>query len=251
MGNVNRRQAILSALGLAALTPSSANAQLSTRLRRQTEVAFDSYIANSERTLEWRSHLRPSNDGVVAFAAGNGKSPVDVTDGLIHDWVAGALARGASINKVLSVFQDYPSYKVNYAPNVADSRLLAREGDTWRVYLQLYKKQILTAILNTEYDIKYQRIGDSSWSVTSRSTKVAEVDDGKELPVGTGHGFLWRLNTYWLLEQRREGVYLECRSISLSRNVPTGLGWIIKPMLTSVPRESLLETVGSTIKALG
>ena len=84
----------------------------------------------------------------------------------------------------------------------------------------------------------------------SHSTKIAEVDDDRELAPGTGYGFLWRVNVYWLLEPRPEGVYIETRAISLSRDVPPGLAWAIKPMITSVPRESLQETLAATVRAL-
>ena len=67
---------------------------------------------------------------------------------------------------------------------------------------------------------------------------------------GTGHGFLWRLNVYWLIQPRPEGVYLEGRAISLSRDIPFGLSLVVKPFLTSVPRESLQETLEDTIRAL-
>jgi hypothetical protein len=58
------------------------------------------------------------------------------------------------------------------------------------------------------------------------------------------------LNAYWLLEQRPEGVYLECRSISLSRDIPAGLGWAIRPMMTTVPRKSLHDTLEATARAV-
>ena len=247
---MNRRQAILGGIGLALAAPRPARAQFSTRLSRHTDAAFDAYVTNAESRFEWRAHLQPSSAGTVTVVPGNGKSPVDVRDGLIHDWRAAALAPGVRVDGVLAVLQDYPAYKTRYAPNVADSRVLFASGDSWRVFLRLYKKQVLTAVLNTEYDIRYRPLGEGRWNMVSHSTKIAEVDGGRELPTGTGHGFLWRLNAYWLLEQRREGVYMECRAISLSRDVPLGLGWVIKPMITSVPRESLLETLGSTIRAL-
>src|SRR6185503_4958182 len=116
--------------------------------------------------------------------------------------------------------------------------------------LQLYKKKLFTANLATEYEIEYRPLGPGRWAILSHSTKVAEVDRGRELPVGQDHGFLWRLNAYWLLEQRPEGVYIECRAISMSRDVPTGLGWAMKPMVTSVPRESLRDTLEDTVQAL-
>jgi len=247
---VNRRQAIFTGLGISLLFPRRATAQLMTRLSPETNTAFDNYITGEERKMEWRAHMQPSSDGTVTFAPGNGTSPVDVTDGLIHDWMAAAIAPGARMERLLAVLRDYPSYKTNYAPNIVDSRVLSRNGDTWNVFLRLYKKQFLTAVLNTEYEIRYKSLDENRWTMISHSTRVAELDDGRELPQGTGHGFLWRLNAYWLLEQRREGVYMECRSISMSRDVPPGLGWAIKPMLSSVPRESLLETISFTIKAL-
>jgi hypothetical protein len=46
-------------------------------------------------------------------------------------------------------------------------------------------------------------------------------------------------------------VYLECRSISLSRGIPAVLDVIIRPMVTSVPRESLRNTLEATVRALG
>ena len=87
------------------------------------------------------------------------------------------------------------------------------------------------------------------WSVASRSTRIAEMDGDQELPPGNDHGFLWRMNAYWLIEQRPEGVYLECRTISLSRDIPLMLSLAIKPFVTTVPRESLQETMEATLRA--
>jgi len=36
---------------------------------------------------------------------------------------------------------------------------------------------------------------------------------------------------------------VQCESVSLSRDVPTGLGWLIGPFVTSIPRESLEFTL--------
>jgi len=58
------------------------------------------------------------------------------------------------------------------------------------------------------------------------------------------------LNSYWLIEPREGGVYLECRSISLSRDIPVVFEWIIKPMVTSVPRDSLRGLMKATAREL-
>jgi len=69
----------------------------------------------------------------------------------------------------------------------------------------------------------------------SISTKIAEVKDsdhpdGEEWPVGQGRGYLWRLNTYWRFEEKDGGVYMQCEALSLTRDIPLGLGWLLKPL---------------------
>ena len=44
------------------------------------------------------------------------------------------------------------------------------------------------------------------------------------------------------------GTYVQCESVSLSRAIPTGLGWLVGPFVTSIPRESLEFTLGSMRK---
>ena len=70
------------------------------------------------------------------------------------------------------------------------------------------------------------------------------------LPPDTGYGFLWRLYSYWRFEEREGGVYIECRAISLTRDVPFGLGWAIEPIIQKLPEESLIKTLECTRKAL-
>ena len=181
---------------------------------------------------------------------GGAQPTIDLPDAILHDWAAAVLIPGTTLEKTIALMQNYDDYKHIYSRQITDSKLLSHEGDLWRIYLKLYKKAIFTANLHTEHDVEYRRIEPARWGILSRTTKVAEVDDGKIQPVGTGHGFLWRLNAYWVLEQRPEGVYVECRAISMSRDVPTGLGWALKPMVTRVPRESLHDTLEDTVRAL-
>ena len=61
---------------------------------------------------------------------------------------------------------------------------------------------------------------------------------------------MWRLNSYWRFKQEADAVIVECESISLSRDIPIALGWLVRPFVTSVPRESLESTLGSLRDAL-
>src|SRR5262249_50722927 len=146
--------------------------------------------------------------------------------------------------------QNYADYKTVFAPEVVDSKLLSHDDNRWKAFLKLRRKKVITAELNSEYDVEYRPLSGGRWAILSRSTKIAELDGGKELAVGQGHGYLWRLNAYWLIEPRPNGVYLECRSISLTRDVPAGLGWMIKPIVSGLPKESLQATLRAARQAL-
>lgn len=236
---------------LALIAPLTLSAQFSTQLTPVTEQAFEDYRKTTEAQLTWRPRFTGAGKGGRIEISPSGKQGTfDVKGGLIHDWTGAILANGVTVDQVLKVLQDYDDYKKVYPPEVVDSKLLGHEGNQWRAYLKIVKKKALTAVLNSEYEVEYRPLGEGRWAMISRSTKMAEVDNGKELPAGAGHGFLWRLNAYWLIEPRPGGVYLECRTISLSRNIPTGLGWIIRPMVSSLPRESLTATLEATVRAV-
>jgi hypothetical protein len=69
-------------------------------------------------------------------------------------------------------------------------------------------------------------------------------------PEGQGRGYMWRLNTYWRFAERDGGTWVQCESITLSSRIPFGLGWLLKPFVTEVPKESLTFTLDTTRKVL-
>ena len=68
---------------------------------------------------------------------------------------------------------------------------------------------------------------------------------------GDDDGFLWRLNTYWSFLEVPGGLLIECEAISLTRDVPAGLGWLVAPVIQDMPRESLKFTLTATRNASG
>jgi hypothetical protein len=240
---------LIAAVLLACALPGLLPAQLMTRQKPETDLAFDNYIKGVESRLDWQPRVTLAANQVTIVPGAT--EPMVVLDGaIVHDWRAAVLAPRVKIEKLIALLQSYDDYPRHYAPQVTAAKVYNHEGNLWRVFLKLHKKSILTANLNTDYEIEYRPLGPSRWGILSRSTKVTELDDGRELPVGQGHGFLWRLNAYWVLEQRADGVYMECRAISMSRDVPVALRWLVMPMLTSVPRESLQYTLEATVRAL-
>ena len=79
-------------------------------------------------------------------------------------------------------------------------------------------------------------------------------DPGKpsehELPVGKDRGLLWRMNGYWFFDERDGGVYVESEAVSLSRDIPFGMGNVLGPILHSVPAESLRNSLDKTRRAI-
>ena len=114
---------------------------------------------------------------------------------------------------------------------------------------------MVTVVLDTEHDVHY--LGDSATRAHSRSsaTRIAQVEnagkpDEREKTPGEDDGFLWRMETWWRMEERDGGVYVQSEVVSLTRDIPTGLGWLIGPFVTSIPKESLTFTLEATRKAV-
>ena len=117
--------------------------------------------------------------------------------------------------------------------------------------MRLYEKRFTTVVFNTEYDVHWGEVDPTRLFSNSISTRIAQVKDadhpdGPEYPVGTGDGSLWRLNTYWRFEEKDGGVYIQCEALSLSRDIPYGLGWLLRPLVTKVPKHSLDAALGRT-----
>lgn len=234
---------------LSVFLSSALPAQLKTTLSPASAHAFDEYVKNAEAGLDWQPQI-PVGSRRISLIPGSQNSTLALPDAIIHDWRGGVLAPGAQVSQVLAVLQSYDSYERLYAPEITESKILSHQGDHWKIYLKLYKKAFFTANLESEYAVEYRPVGNGRWAMLSRSTKIVEEEGGVPLPEGTGHGYLWRLNAYWLLEQRPEGVYMECRAISMSRDVPAGLGWALKPIIAKLPRQSLRDTLEATLRAL-
>jgi hypothetical protein len=238
-------------------------------LHPETLLAFDAYIRKAEAAMEETLHggdsflwsdgapdrVRRRDKGEILAQLWAGTDPLKVPQGLIHDWVAAALLPGVSVKKTLALIQDYDNHKNVYQPDVVDSTLISRRGNDFRIYLRLLKKKIITVVLDTDHEVHYSWPDPSSCYCFSRTTRIAEVQDAgrpneSTLPADTGHGFLWRLYSYWKFQQKTGGTVIECRAISLTRDIPLAVKWLIQPMVRSLPKESLVRALAATRQAL-
>ncbi len=174
---------------------------------------------------------------------------------LIHHWVGTVFIPGATLMQVLAIVEDYDRHAEYYKPEVAQSKTIAHSGDDYKIRYRLRKKKIITIILDTDYDVHRHLLSAGRAYSDSYSTRIAQVEHAgepgeAELPPGKDGGYLWRLNSYWRYFDSGRGVYVQCEAVSLTRDIPTGLGWLIGPFIQSVPKESLEFTLESTRAAV-
>lgn len=180
---------------------------------------------------------------------------IEIPKGMVHHWAAIVFIPGATLEQTLALVQDYDATHVHYAPDVARSKLLGREGDRFLAYMRFYRKKVVTAVLDTEHDVRYRRLSPTRAFSRSEAVRIVEIEHPdtpreRALPPGNDRGFLWRLDAWWRFEERDGGTYVESEAVSLSRDIPFALGWIVGPFVKSVPRESLAHTLLSTRRAL-
>ncbi|MBS1866144.1 MAG: hypothetical protein JSS69_09535, partial [Acidobacteria bacterium] len=142
-----------------------------------------------------------------------------------------------------------------YKPDVEQSKTLLRDGGHFQVFLRFKRKKVITVVLNTTHDVRYFRDSPSRAHSRSSAIKIAQVEnagknDETEKTVGDDDGFLWRMETWWRMEEMDGGVYVQSEVVSLTRAVPAGLGWMIGPFVSNIPRESLAFTMEATRKAV-
>jgi hypothetical protein len=261
------------AAGVAAATATLTSASAVT-LKPQTAAAFDRYVAESDRQSSaslaevavflWVDRSsRPSDfaslrNGQVVIERLETKEDgrkIDVPDGLIHHWVGVVFVPDVTVDEAVRLLQDYDRHELFFGPAVAKSKLIERHDDMFRMSLRFKLKRVITVVVNSDHEAHY--VWPASDRAYSRvvSTRIAEVEnpdtpDEKELPVGDDGGYLWRFNTNWRFLERDGGTYVQCESLTLTRNIPLLLRPIIKPFVTSVPRDALTFTLAATRREL-
>lgn len=252
----------------ATLLQPALHAQFMTSLKPEALAEFRKYQANvdAEISLQTRGARRflwvdqhsdaaaRAKAGEVVTHAFTGANGLSVPGGLIHDWVGAVYVPGIKLAAARDFLIDSSRHTAAYS-EVKAARDLSKTANTSVTKLRLVKKKVLTATLDIEYDNVWQSPAPGKWVFSARSRKVEEVEDAgtpkeKALAPDTGHGFLWRMNSHWMLREDTGGVWIELRSVSLSRDTPRGLGWAIKPLIRDFPAEGLTSTLRQTQQAL-
>ena len=246
-------------------------------LKADTVAAFNKYVRLTEArnndelqrgtNLLWVDGLQETERAPAYAALKRGEVKMRKLDtresgdkircpgGMIHHWTGVVFIPGAKLPDVLQVLQDYDHHAQYYAPDVERSKIESRDGDHFLVFLRFRRHKVITVVLNTEHDVHYFRDSGTRAHSRSSATRTAEVENAgksneREKPPGEDGGFLWRMETWWRMEERDGGVYVQSEVVSLTRDIPAGLGWLIGPFVTSIPKETLTFTLEATRKAV-
>ena len=245
-------------------------------LKAATLAAFDRYIRATEARME--DDLREGHFFFVDRLPDNRRHSIDaqllqgmvdiqrlhtleegrtilIPNGMIHHWVGVIFIPNAKLPQVRAILEDYDEHEKFYKPDIRRSKLLDRNGNESKTYLQLYKKSLVTVVLNANFDITDTQVTSTRAQTKSYSTRIAEVvnqgkPDEHELPVGMDHGYMWRLYTYWRIEEKNGGVYLQVEVVALTRKFPPILGWLINPLVENIPKSTISALLIDTRKAV-
>jgi hypothetical protein len=223
-------------------------------LERGTALLWVDGLAETERKAAY-AELKRGAVKIQKLETRDNGATIRCPDGLIHHWAADVFIPGAKLRDVLAIMQDYDQQAKYYAPDVERSKLESRDGDHFRVFLRFRRHKIITVVLDTGHDVQYFHDSETRAHSRSSATRIAQVEnagkkDEREKPPGEDDGFLWRMETWWRMFEADGGVYVQSEVVSLTRDIPAGLAWLIGPFVNSIPRDSLTFTMEATRRAV-
>jgi hypothetical protein len=229
-------------------------AKVESRLAQQHK-SREGFLADSQTSQSTDDRLRQGEFIIEKLTPDKGEIP----GGMLHHWRGTAFVKGATAPDFVRLMKNLSRYPQMYSPQVVSAAIVSPQRvpvpDHFTATMRVKQKHVITVVLDTTYDVSYARLDAQHGYSTSRSTKIAEIEDAgtekeRALPPDKEHGFLWGLNSYWTFEEGDGGLYMQIESVSLTRGIPAGLGWAVGPFVESVPRESLEFTLRNTSKAL-
>src|SRR5688500_15481964 len=184
-------------------SPAAAGAELQNR----TIQAFDRYVRLTEARLNGKAPflwidglpdarrrealetVRRKELSIEPLETRENGREIDAPGGMIHHWVGTAFVPGATIDQALSVLRNYNEHHRIYAPTVAASKLLSRDGDRFTFSLRFAMKKVITVVVNSDHEAVFRRPAADRAEGWIHSTRIAEVENPgtpaeREKPIG-------------------------------------------------------------------
>ena len=262
-------------LAICVLAALFAEKALAAVLKQETIAAFDRYVEvtearmaadrkygrflvldtlpEDERTKTYSS-VQQGEVYIAPHRTHDDGQKIKIPSGAIHHWVGVVFIPKATISRVIDIVTDYPDQAKFYNPDIQASKLLEQTGDDSKIYFRLYSKSIVTVVYNANFDARNIRVDETRLESRACSTRIAEVanpgrPDEHEYAVGNDHGYLWRLNDYWRMQEKDDGN-VQIEAVELSRGVPLEFAWLVGSLADSLPRKTLARLLNATRHAV-
>jgi hypothetical protein len=227
-------------------------AALTTTLQPSAIAAWNDYVERFDRgSPAGRPMLDPpANQPLLDDLNPTGGN---LPAGYIHHWIAALRIPNVTVAQVRAVIEDYSHWQQIYSPDVRFVSATRVNDDGLPAYdLRMISEQaasVLHFAFDMHFHVQFRQMGGFQLA-ESRSYLIRESNSGHApytdlLPEGRDHGILWRLNTYWRLQQAGTSTYAECQVISLSRKPLLGTTGHVKARA----RDSLKSTLTATAQA--
>lgn len=234
-----------------------------------------------QETLQaWNEYIRIVNQHVAQGPAGHGQflwidashdiarrlrqnevvitdhDPQSISQGWIHHWVGDVFVPNVTLDQALSIVESYDRYSEFYKPLFRKCTTLARDGDQATLNVVAAQKVFsVTAAVDTEDQVQVVRLDPKKAYIKSSAVRIQEIADYGQ---PTQHpfsqrqrpGYVWRQFGVERLEESDGGVYVELETVVLSRGIPAGFRWLVKPLADELPRNLMLETLNDTRTAI-
>lgn len=225
-------------------------------------TAYNNYVRSTEAHMEAQHSsvlhflFSPACGQVLPYTPCVERVSVTPLPGaLLHHWRATQFIPGAKAADLDRLLRNLSAYPALFAPQVERASTTQSSQDRLRVSIRMRQRHVLTVVLDGDYEVTFAQLDPQHRYSISRSIQIREIDAPntsreRSLPEDEEHGFLWRQNTYWSYEEHDGGLIIQVESLSLTRSVPTGLGWALGPYIASIPRDSLEFTLRCITAAL-
>ena len=172
-----------------------------------------------------------------------------VPAGLIHHWTGTEFLPNVRAFDLIAVLEDYDAYSQTYAPAVVESCLLNREGDDFVYRLKFIQKAMgVKAGLLAEFQSTYVRLSYGSGYSITEATQLTELENPgraneRTLSPSDSHGYIERIFTVVRYREVEGGVWVEVDAMTLSRDVPAALRWMVTPFIQRLSRQTMTTTL--------
>jgi hypothetical protein len=240
---------ILCYLGIVIVTHPGA---VAARLTAETLAAWDEQVQTARAQVGREAQspqtflTEPATQVVIESPEPSG---CPIPNGLIHHWFGTALIPHARVPSLLSVMQNYNAYAEIFPPAVVEARLLNRDGDTFDYHVKFIQKALgVRSGLLADFRSRYVQIDERSGYIVTESVNLIELQspgksDERQLSLAESKGYIEKAFTLMRYRQTDQGVLIRVESMTLSRDVPGSVRWLVSPFIHKFARQTMSSTL--------